>query len=261
MRPSASVNPDGWVLFSNSEINDSILRCASFSSREWRVEQSENTIKIRLDKLQDHQAALPDAIRFRNVEVGTKGYRSVARVADGWLVGLDVGEFGGGLWWFGSDGKDNKKLSSENIVGFVNTSTGILALAGLAHLSLHDGKILKIVGDTRTGRKVETLVSLGSAPRTFVSESPDTLLVLTTDSLIRVKTSGAVEKLSSTKYQQLYANSMVLLPSGIVYFGMRHFVTRWTPTNEGYKEEWLVPSNCTQFKERDFDCICVPAGK
>lgn len=260
-KPIATTIPDGWVLYPNSEISSSTLQCANYSRREWRVEQGENKIKIRLDKLQDHQAALPGVIRFRNVEVGTKGYRSVEQVADGWLVGLDVGEFGGGLWWFSSDGKANKKLSAENIVGFAKTSTGVFALAGLAHLGFDNGKVLKIVGDAEANRKIETLVDLGSAPRTFASKSPESLLVLTTNSFVRVKTSGTIEKLFSTKYEQLYPNSMVILPSGIVYIGMRHFVTRLTPTNEGYKEEWLVPSGCTQFKERDFDCVCISKGK
>jgi hypothetical protein len=160
-KPIASSIPDGWVLYPDSEINSSTLQCANYSRREWRVEQSENNVKIHLDKLQDHQAALPDIIRFRNVEVGTKGYRSVEQVADGWLVGLDVGEFGGGLWWFSSDGKANKKLSAENIVGFAKTSTGVLAFTGLAHLGFDNGKVLKVVGDTEANRKIETLVDLG----------------------------------------------------------------------------------------------------
>ena len=40
------------------------------------------------------------------------GDRHVLGVADGWLVGFNAGEFGGGLWWFSFDGKRSKRISS-----------------------------------------------------------------------------------------------------------------------------------------------------
>ena len=253
--------PDDWVLHPYSEISDSVLRCASRSRREWKVEQAENAVKISLDRRENHQAVLPRAIRLSDVKVGIKGSRSVQPIADGWLVGRDAGEFGGGLWWFNSDGKSSKRLAADNIVGFAKTSTAVLAFAGLAHLGFDTGKVLKIVGDTAADRKIETLADLGSAPRAFVAEAPDSILVLTANSLIRVKTSGATQKLFSTRYAYLYPNSMIVSASGIIYVGMRHFVVRLTPTSDGYGEEWFVPSDCTQFEERDLDCICAAKAK
>lgn len=253
--------PEGWVLYPSPATDSSALQCANYSRREWKVERGESSIKTRLDKLQDHQASLPSVINSRSVAVGTKGFRSVVQVDDGWLVGLDVGEFGGGLWWFSSDGKSSKKLSEDRIKGFAKTSTGVFAVTGLAHLSFNDGKILQIGNGTAGNRKIQTLAQLGSAPKAFVTETPDALLVLTTRGLVRVKTSGITEQLLATKYQQLYPNSMILLSSGVIYVGMRHFMTRLTPAENGYKEEWFVPDNCTQFKERDYDCVCVSKGK
>jgi hypothetical protein len=253
----ASSVPDGWIVYPNQEIGSSTLQCANHARREWRVEQGENNVKIRLDTLSDHQAALPDVIRFRDAEVGTKGYRSVQEVPDGWLIGLDVGEFGGGLWWFSSDGKSKEKLSAENIIGFTKTSIGVFAFTGLAHLSNDNGEVVKIVGVKNAPRKIETLVNLGSAPRAFITESNDSFLILTTKSLVRVKLSGTMVKILSTRYGQLYPNSMVVSPSGIIYIGMRHFVTRLTPTSDGYLEEWLVPNGCRRFKEHNFDCVCM----
>ena len=253
--------PEGWVLYPSPAADSSALQCANYSRREWKVEPSESKVKIRLDKLQDHQASLPAIINSRSVAVGTKGYRSVEQVDDGWLVGLDVGEFGGGLWWFSSDGKSSKKLSEDRIKGFAKTSTGVFAVTGLAHLSFDDGKILQIGNGTAGNRKIQTLADLGSAPQAFVVESSDSLLILTIRGLVRVKTSGITEQLLATKYQQLYPNSMILLSSGVIYVGMRHFVTRLTPTENRYKEEWFVPDNCTQFKERDYDCVCLSKEK
>lgn len=152
-------------------------------------------------------------------------------------------------------------LAGDNIVGFAETSTAVLAFAGLAHGGLDTGKVLKIVGDTAADRKVETLVDLGSAPRAIVAETPDSFLVLTANSLMRVKASGTTEKLFSTRYAYLYPNSMIVSASGVIHIGMRHFVVRLMPMSEGYREEWFVPSGCTQFTERDLDCVCAAKAK
>ena len=262
-KSAVSALPDDWVLYPSSEISESVLQCAGNSRREWKVEQAENAVKISLDQRQNHQAALPHAIRPSDIKVGIKGYRSVQQIADGWLIGRDAGEWGGGLWWFSADGKSSKQLAGDNIVGFAETSTAVLAFAGLAHGSSDAGKVLKIVGDTAADRKVETLIDLGSTPRTFVAETSDSFLVMTTNSLIRVKASGTTEKLFSTRCAYLYPNpnSMTVSESGVIHIGMRHFVVRLTPTSEDYREEWFVPSNCTQFTKRGFDCVCAAKAK
>ena len=204
---------------------------------------------------------LPSEISSKEVAVGSKGDRHVIRVEDGWLVGIDRGEFGGALWWFSSDGKNSKKLADENVVGFAQSSSGMMALTGLAHLGIDTGKILRITNGAAGNRKIEMLVDLGAAPRIFVVESPDSLLIMTTRGLVRVKSSGVVEQLLSTNYALLYPNSMTLSTSGVVHVGMRHFITRLTPTGNSYREEWFVPIGCLKFRIRDYDCVCVSGRK
>ena len=259
--PIISPAPEGWVLYPTPSADSPALRCANYSRREWRVTLDRGNVRTRLDTLRDNQAPLPAVIHSRSVAVGTKGYRSAQQVNDGWLVGLDVGEFGGGLWWFSSDGGNSRKLAEDNIAGFAKTSMGVLALSGLAHGSLDSGRILRIGDGAAGNRSVETLVDLGSAPRTFAVESPDSLLVLTTRTLVRVRASGTVEQLFPTNYGLLYPTSMALSPSGIIYVGMRHFITRLTPAGKGYREEWFVPIGCSQFRIRNYDCVCVPGRR
>ena len=253
--------PEGWMLYPNPADDSRALRCANYSQHEWRVMPDGENVKIRLATKGDHQDPLPSQINSRNVAVGTKGERHIEQVDDGWVVGLDVGEFGGTLWWFSSNGKRSKKLADENVVGFAKSSMGVLALVGLAHMGFDSGKVLRIGDGVAGNRKVETLAELGAAPRTFAVESPDSLLIVTTRELIRVKTSGAVERLFPIKYKLLYPNSMTLSPAGIIHVGMRHFVTRLTPTENGYKEEWFVPVGCSQFRIYDYDCICISNRK
>jgi hypothetical protein len=39
--------------------------------------------------------------------------RTVVPVSDGWIVGLDAGEFGGGLWWFSKHSDDSREISAK----------------------------------------------------------------------------------------------------------------------------------------------------
>ena len=259
-KTKSSDRPKGWVLYRDP--SDADLRCANYSEREWEVSLKAENLQIRLDTDRDHQDPLPPEITSRDVAAGSKTERHVIRVSDGWLIGLNRGEFGGGLWWFSSDGKRSKRISGEPVVGFADSSKGVLSLVGLAHLFSDSGRVLRISDGKDGNRTIEMAADLGSAPRTFVVESPESILVITTHGLARVQTSGKVERLFTARYGLLYPNSMALSASGVIYVGMRHFVTRLTPTGNGYKEEWFVPTDCSRFRIRtsNLSCVCV-SGK
>ncbi|HKE58764.1 MAG TPA: hypothetical protein VKB46_18765 [Pyrinomonadaceae bacterium] len=247
--------PEGWATYTKPTAEE--LQCANYSQREWRVSLAGDRLETRLDTLRDHQDPLPAQIHSRDVAVGTKGYRHVISVDDGWLVGMDIGEFGGGLWWFSADGLRSRKLSNENIVGFAATAKGTLIFVGLAHLALDEGKVLRISDGTNAERQLEPLVNLGSAPVAFAVEAPDSVIVLTTTGLVRVRTSGPIEHLLKTRYGQLYPTSLTLSSSGVIYVGMRQFITRLTPAGNTYSEEWFVPADCPKFTIREIDCVCA----
>jgi hypothetical protein len=253
--------PEGWILYPPPATDSDALRCANYSMREWKVALSGETLQIQLDKLRDHQDPLPPQLKSRKIMVDTKGERHVIAVNDGWLVGLDFGEFGGALWWFSSDGTRSRKIAEENVVGFANSAQGVLVLGGLAHLGFDSGKVWQVRDGEAGEKKLELVADLGSTPRTFLMPSSDSLLILTTRGLVRLKTNGELQTLFTTHYQSLYPTSMTLSPSGVIYVGMRHFVTRLTPTGNSYREEWFVSASCSKFRIRDYDCICSSGNK
>jgi hypothetical protein len=179
----------------------------------------------------------------------------VKRVKDGWLVGFDAGEFGGTLWWFSIDGSKRRKLAEDNVAGFADNSAGVLALVGLAHGTDY-GKILLVREGLEGNRAVEAIADLGSAPTAFAAESADSLIVATYERILRVLTSGEVEQLFAPEesYGLPYSNSLTLSKMGVIHVGMRHFVLRLSPANEGYKVEWFVPSDCNKFKVDGYPC-------
>ena len=226
----------GWVAYRQPTETD--RSCGNYSKQEWAVTLNSDKSGILISRFKD-------SVRRYSIPVH-----------DGQLVGENHGEFGGGLWWVSKDGRQRKRLSRENVHGFVRTSNAVLVITGLAHMGVNYGDVLRYVDGPSGKKRVEMLADLDWAPSAFTLESPETLMVLTSDGFVRVHTSGRVESVHRVVYGVLYPNSFTLSPNGVIHVGMRHFITRLTPSGGTYKEEWFVPANCTRFQIRDTDCVC-----
>ena len=257
--------PAGWILFPKPAAHSPEMLCGNYADREWAVSLDRDQLKI---KLESQAIAPPDLLPFKiklkkTREDGIDGRRRVQKVSDGWIVGFDMGEFGGSLWWFSADGKRSEKLANGNIKAFVPLPGGLYVLEGLAHLTSADGAFLRVYKNETGKYRVERTALLDGEPYDFAPESENSLLVITTAGLRRVQTSGAVENLIETDYGILYPNSMAVTADKTVYIGMRHYVVRLIPNGGGYREEWLVPDDCPEFSvnKKDLDCVCQPRQK
>ncbi len=230
----------GWVAYQPTEDD---LRCANYSKQEWRVTLSSDKSSIQVSRFEGET------------------YRHVIKVRDGRLVGENHGEWGGGLWWISRDGRRRKQLSDENVHGFVKTSSGVLVIVGLSHLTFNYGEVLQYIDGPGRKKRVKAFADLGFAPRTFLLESPESVMVLTRDGFVRVHSSGGLESVFRRVYGLLYPNSFTLSPNRVIHVGMRHFITRLTPSEGTYKEEWFVPANCIQFVQQEYDCVCSAASR
>jgi hypothetical protein len=255
--------PAGWVPYEfKAGTEKAVLGCAAFSEREWQVASEGDRLKISAYRRGFVEDPLPFDIEPGKAAEGLAGDRHAKRVNDGWLVGFDAGEFGGALWWFSADGGARKRLASENVAALADSPKGVLALVGLAHMGSDRGRVL-LVGEGPDGdRPLETIADLGSAPTAFAQESADSLVVVTHKRFLRVKSSGEVEPLLAPEVHFPYANSLALSKSGVIHVGMRHFVLRLSPSNEGYRAEWFVPSDCKTPARAGFFCegtrMCPP---
>jgi len=230
----------GWVAYQPTEDD---LRCANYSKQAWRVTLNSDNSSIMVSRFEDNTR------------------RHMIAVRDGRLVGEDHGEWGGSLWWISKDGRRRRWLSDENVHGFVKTSAGVLVVVGLAHMGTNHGEVLQYVDGPVRKKRVKMFADLGWAPNAFVLESPDSVIVFTRDGFVRVHASGRVESIFRRVYGLVYPNSFTLSPTGVIHVGMRHFITRLTPSAGAYKEEWFVPANCAQFAVQDYDCVCGAAAR
>jgi len=87
-------------------------------------------------------------------------------VAEGWLVGLDHGEWGGALWWFSRDYGTRTLLVAENVRGIVADRASAIAICGLAHQTIDRGQLDRLVKD-ETWHLLDTM-PLRAAPASFL---------------------------------------------------------------------------------------------
>lgn len=217
------------------------------SKHEWLVilGKAGPEVKWRGHKPQDDPLPFdPPPIKPGSSKEGLGGRRTSAKVNDGWIVGFDAGEFGGALWWFSPDGTKRTKVMDANVLRLIPTKAGLLAIEGIAHGGTDEGKVIRLVQD-RNGRwQGEVFADLGHAPQVVVKDVDGSLVVATTNQLLRIIPSSkkVVVMIDHVFWDLLYPNSMVIAPSGAIFVGMRHGVARLKKQGTSYKVEWLLPS-------------------
>jgi hypothetical protein len=168
---------------------------------------------------------------------------------DGWLIGFDAGEYGGSLWWYASATTAGVKLSSDNVLRLLPTADEgvVLAVVGIAHMGLDVGRLLRF-HYLNGAPHLAALADLGTQPQVVLLEPTGAALVLTNRALQRVQPDGAVTTLCTVDYSGLYPTSMVVLRSGDIYVGMRHFLGSLSPSpNAECVVRWFVPVDCPRF--------------
>ncbi len=256
--------PEGWTLFPKPKEDSPEMRCGNYAvDKEWRVETENGNLKISKYSYNDDEqiGKLPSNLRQiilkdRNIGRGLGGYLHIAPFEKGWLIGSDAGEWGGKLFWFGEDGKQKIELLKDNIRGIVEIADEVFILSGMNHLDIDEGKIFKLGKDEKGNLKTQIVIDLKIQPKTFTAENNQSVLIALNNKIIRLKSSGEIENVKETNFGSLYPNSMTLTSSKVIYVGMRLFIARFVPNEDGYTEEWLVPQNCQKFSEKKFDCVC-----
>lgn len=188
---------------------------------------------------------------FRSYELELGGTRVALPVSDGWIVGFDAGEWGGGLYWFSRSGRRHHQITTErplgpvdpdNVLDLFPCSGGVLAVQGLAHMGLDLGKVEKVTRGKNGKWRADLLTLLPGAPQTSMADGEKRWIIVTTERVVQVQENGSLRTLAQCPGMAgLYPNSIVQASDGVLYIGMRHFVARLIPEGQGYRMEFLVP--------------------
>jgi hypothetical protein len=193
---------------------------------------------------QESLPRMPFKVEQGSVKEGLAGEWFSTKVPDGWIIGFNAGEFGAGLWWYSPDGKRRYKISRDQVVGFLETEAGLLALEGIAHGFDSLGRIVRLTRGSDGRWRSEDLVDLKGAPEVAVKDGDGSVVVATSDRLLRVDpTTRKVDiLLENAFWRGLYPASMIIAPTGEVYIGMRHGIAKVERQGTAYKTQWLLPN-------------------
>src|SRR5262245_39718869 len=152
--------------------------------------------------------------------------------ANGYLVGYDSGEWGGGLYSYSKSGELLQELLTENVRRIVKFRDGYLVFTGIAHMFTDRGEaaLLKRDGDDW---RVAYRLDLTGEPRTFLQESESSMLIATDDRILRITNGRRVEVLYGSRHRFWGANSMVKDRDGTLYLGASYIVVRLRPRAVG----------------------------
>jgi hypothetical protein len=240
LAPSSKENPDLW-------------QCAG-RGESWVVSKPNGEISLtKLVPQPWKPLPLPPQITLTKEMIGK---RSLLETERGWLVGFSAGEFGGGLWWFGRDGRNPTKLSDVNVHAIYRTQDGTFVLMGLAHLSMDDGEIDRF---TEIGDKVslDRVADLGGSPDESMVEADGEILVASWHHVVRIDHGGNVHELYKSGEELVYPTSVEEDKNGNVFVAMRFFVLLLVPEDNSYHPYWLMPKRCEAFKMVKYVCNCT----
>lgn len=194
---------------------------ANYSKLEWRVVAGKDGVRASLD---GERPLLPSDLP---ATIERSRGRTALRADDGWLVGMNRGEWGGSLSWISPDGKKKKQISHDQIVAFFRLPEGMYAVEGLAHMTLSYGSILRIEKPSpKAPWRVKKVLNLPKAPNAAAVRKDGTVLLVLTDRVAAFRTGTSLQTLlPDAPWWGLYPNSAALSADETkLYIGMRQFV-------------------------------------
>jgi hypothetical protein len=142
------------------------------------------------------------------------------KVNDGWLIGCNAGEHGGGLFWFNETGTAHRRINHENIQCIFSFNNEIHILSGLSHLHTTNGNLSRIENIDNQWKAVKS-IDLKSKPAVYSISSDNELLIITEDRLLKIKKNYKVRSiLKNSFWKKIYPNS-IAFKNNEIFIGMR----------------------------------------
>ncbi len=148
------------------------------------VAQPEDLSKEQLARLAYKARLSPDLEPNLVPDVGLK-------VDDGYLVGFDQGEFGGGLVFFDLAGNQSRPLCG-NTQGIHRMSSGIVAVTGHGHLGMTEGILFQVSKNSTGGWQATRWKALPGCPEKSGVLPNGSLRVVCSGGTVEVSPSGDI---------------------------------------------------------------------
>lgn len=237
------------------------FQAASFLSKswEWRVFRAHDRVYAQLAS--EPQPSLRERPEFspETEEFSTGPETAFMRVADGWLTGFNVGEFGAALYWFSRDGQQNYKISDHQVVEFLSTADGIYAIEGLGHMGESQGSVIRIAQPDAGGRwQASTVVELPGDPCTVSTRRDGTMFITSPNWIVAVAGDRQVTTLLRDPWWYRPTSAVLSADEQKLYIGMQYFVGEFDIAAKTLRllvpsEIFLDPFRVSEERLRDYE--------
>ena len=166
-----------------------------------------------------------------------RGFQSVKKVDNGFLVGFNKGEFGGSLHWYSKKGDSSYQISRGVIDYIFEYKKKIYMVSGLFHMGTDVGGINEMVfADNKW--KIGEGIKLPSKSDIIITYK-DRLLFITTKTIFFFDGTNNFDFVKKDGFWDvLYPQSAVILNDDL-FVGMRGGVYKLNLGTK--KEDWLIP--------------------
>ncbi len=216
---------------------------ANHSSDNWLFKKQNGKWKIIQNDFKGEKGdSLPFTAAFMEENLKEiKGNRFVKKTSDGFLVGLNKGEFGGGLYFIKTDGLDGYQIADYvNIHSIFEYHSRYFSIEGLAHLGGQRGQILELFKDD-TLWKYKSLTNLIEAPA-LIADYRNEKIIITSQYILKFGQHFKVTQiLKSPMYWGVLYPSSVLIDKDDIYLAMRQGVLKIKTFDTVPEYEWYVP--------------------
>lgn len=189
------------------------------SKQYWTIKSINDSIII---KEYDDNYSKRDTLPFSEKQIKRKiksstvinksSIRDFMKVDDGYIIGLNDGEFGGGLWFLSLNGRKSYEITPyirvKDIFEFNNK---LYVIRGLSHITVSYGSLLEIKKNKKW--KVHKAYQLQDAPK-FVVFEKENILILTSEYLMSF---NKLEVLTKVLHAPFYWGT--LSPSSAIIIG------------------------------------------
>jgi hypothetical protein len=245
----------GWRVFKEGpQLAATVRRCAPHVTGTWSVSVVDGDLVIGREPV-NRVHELPEAVYAALDAESRSGVKGVAKVEDGWLVGIDQGEWGGQLAYV-RDGGDSQKLIDENVVSLIRQGDEVLVFAGLAH-GPFDRAHLYRVRWAHDRPVVRPAGELPGTPLAMADQGGGRVLFVTRSGVWRLLPKDGIERVTGADLRHLGVRSVVELENHTILIGTPLFIGRFRVGALGYAQEWMVRDDCASLAIDTAACPCL----
>ena len=221
--------------------NEKSVFTANRSQEDWIINKIEDSIIISLS---DYNYFKGDSLPFSNIEIAEKfetqnPIRAVKKVVDGYIIGLNKGEFGGGLWFLSSDGKIYYEISPyKRVRQIFEMNNKIYVIEGRLHLTSDSGRLSELNKNVQW--QISKTLELPNAP-IFMIMDENNALILTTNNIVSFSPNERLEKILNAPFNwgMLYPSTAIIEKTDL-YIAMRKGVLKVLNFRDRPEYEWYI---------------------